>query len=115
MKRVLLAALIFTGASPVWAAQNTLTWVDNAINEEVYLVERKAEDCAASTLPFSLIVNTLPINTQQFIDTTVTEGVTYCYRVAAANVDAVSDYSNMAGRRVPFTKPASPSALTVGP
>lgn len=115
MRYWLIAALLLTGASPLWAAQNTLTWTDNAINEDHFIVERKAEDCTLTALPFTVIVTSLPVNTQVFIDATVTEGVTYCYRVAAGNVDATSDYSNLAGRRVPFTKPASPSALTVGP
>ena len=98
-------------AAPSWAASNVLTWQDNSTNEANFYVERKAEVCAG-TGAFAEIA-TVGSNVSTFNDTAVVEGVTYCYRVAASNPAGKSAYSNLAGRTVPFTIPASPSGLGV--
>lgn len=98
-------------APPAWAASNVLTWQDNAGNEANFNIERKAEACTG-VLPFVEIATT-SANIVTFTDAAVTEGVTYCYRVAASNPAGKSAYSNTASRTVPFTAPVSPSGLGV--
>ena len=104
-------AILLASVVPAWAASNVLSWQDNSTNEANFHVERKAEACAG-TGAFAEIA-TVGINVSTFNDTTVTEGVTYCYRVAASNPAGKSAYSNTASRLVPFTAPAAPSGLGV--
>lgn len=75
------------------------------------LIERKAEACAGAGA-FAEIA-TVAANVTTYTDSAVTEGVTYCYRVAAQNAAGKSAYSNTAGRLVPPTVPSAPSALGV--
>ena len=105
---VLIAVLL---ATPAWAGQNTLTWTDNSTNEANFNIERKAEACTG-TAAFAEIATT-GFNITTFTDAAVTEGVTYCYRVAASNPAGKSTFSNTASRTVPFTVPAAPSGLGV--
>ena len=93
------------------AGQNVLSWVDNASNEQNFNIERKAEACAGAAAFTPLATVGLDIVT--FTDTAVSEGVTYCYRVNSSNTAGASAFSNTAARTVPFSVPASPSALTV--
>lgn len=106
---VLIALLLVTG--PLEAATNVLTWQDASGNEANFHIERKAEACAGAA-PFAEIATT-GANIVTFTDAAVTEGVTYCYRVAASNPAGKSAYSNTASRVVPFTIPAAPSGLGV--
>ena len=57
-----------------------LTWADNSTNEESFIVERKTGQ--AGTYRH---LATLPPNTTTYVDMSVEEGVTYCYRVRAVN------------------------------
>ena len=108
---MLVLAVLLVSAGPAEAASNLLTWSDNSTNEANFHIERKAEACAG-TGAFAEIA-TVGINVSTFNDTNVTEGVTYCYRVAASNPAGKSAYSNTASRLVPFTAPAAPSGLGV--
>ena len=99
-------------AAPAWAGQNVLTWQDNSGNEANFHIERKAEVCAGA-VPFVEIATT-GANIVTFTDAAVTEGVTYCYRVAASNPAGKSAFSNTASRTVPFSVPNAPSDLGVG-
>lgn len=107
---LLLSAIVLTPAVAV-AAQNVLTWTDNASNEQNFNIERKAEACAGAAAFVPLA--TVGLNIVTFTDLAVTEGVTYCYRVNASNVAGVSAFSNTAARTVPFTLPSAPSGLLV--
>jgi len=98
-------------AAPAWAASNVLSWTDNSNNEATFHVERKAEVCVGAAA-FAEIATT-GANVVTFTDSAVTEGLTYCYRVAASNPAGKSAYSNTASRTVPFTIPAAPSLLGV--
>mgnify|MGYP001600519333 FL=1 len=111
MLRVLLVGVLVLWALPAWAASNVLTWTDNSTNEATFHIERKAEACTG-TGAFAEIA-TVGINITTFNDAAVTEGLTYCYRVAASNPAGKSAYSNTASRTVPFPVPAAPSGLTV--
>jgi len=93
------------------ATQNVLTWQDNSANEQSFDIERKAVACA--TAGTFTVLSTVGANVVTYTDLAVTEGVTYCYRVDAANTAGKSGYSNTAERLVPFTVPAAPSALQV--
>jgi hypothetical protein len=111
MKSLLGAAVLLLVALPAWAASNVLSWTDNSGNEANFHIERKAEVCAGAA-PFAEIATT-GANIVTFTDAAVTEGVTYCYRVAASNPAGKSAFSNTASRVVPFTVPAVPSGLGV--
>ena len=93
------------------AATNRLTWTDNSANETTFHVERKAVACGAAGT-FAEIA-TVAANVTAYDDTTVAEGGSYCYRVAASNSAGKSPFSNEAGRTVPFTVPAAPSGLVI--
>ena len=110
MRRLILAGCLIVGlAAPAWAGSNVLSWTDNSNNELNFNIERKAEACAGA-LPFAALAS-VGTNVTTYTDSTVVEGVTYCYRVNASNTAGVSAYSNTASRTVPFTVPAAPSGL----
>ncbi len=81
--------------SPVWAA-NVLTWQNHAPTATAVNIERKAEACAATTLPFLTLATVGPTVTT-YTDPVATPG-TYCYRV---NAMVVSAYSNLAEKTLP--------------
>ncbi len=68
-----------------------LLWQDNAVNEDSYLVERST---AGAEGPWSVIA-TLPPDSSGYFDSGLEDGVTYWYRVAAANEAGTSEYSNV--------------------
>jgi len=109
---VLIAVLL---ASPAWAAQNTLTWIDNSNNEANFHIERTtaADVPACQTAVGFTEIAVVGVNVVTFTDTAVTENLTYCYRVDASNTAGVSAFSNIAGRTVPLTIPLAPSGLVV--
>ena len=112
MRKVLLFLCLMAAASATFGASNVLLWDDMSTNETGFSVERKPEACAG-TGAFG-IIGTVASNIATFADSTVTEGVTYCYRVRAAGLGGLfSGYSNTAERLVPFTAPAAPSGLKV--
>ncbi|MGN6370531.1 MAG: LamG-like jellyroll fold domain-containing protein, partial [Phycisphaerae bacterium] len=80
-----------------------LTWIDNADNESSFSLERSTDG-----VNFTPIA-TLSANTVSFNDNVVSPNTTYYYRVSAANVIGVSDYSNTASA----TTPASTGATDV--
>jgi PKD repeat protein len=68
----------------------TLSWTDNATNENGFVVER----AATTSGPWAQIA-TVSSNVTSYLDTTVTCG-TFYYRVKAYNDAGSSDYSNIA-------------------
>src|SRR5262249_13988585 len=70
-------------------AQLTLTWVGSA-DASLYAIER--QEFAG---PFFEIARTAA-GVVSYIDSMVTDGTMYCYRVRAANAAGFSDYSNLA-------------------
>lgn len=83
----------------------TVLWVDNATNESNYRLERSAN--GGSFLFWSL----LPANATSFVDTSVTQGSTYSYRVVASNSAGNAPASNTATVLVPGALPAAPSGF----
>jgi uncharacterized repeat protein (TIGR02543 family) len=85
------------------AAQLSLTWTDTSTNEDGFTLERKTGSAGAYGQLASL-----PAGTTGYVDTTVTAGTTYCYRVRAYNSAGDSAYSNEA-----CATPASATLYTV--
>ena len=83
----LLTAL--TWQSQVSAGQLQLAWTDNSNNEDGFKIERKLG--AMGT--FSQIA-TVGVNVTSYTDTNLTDGATYCYRLAAFNSAGTSAYSS---------------------
>ena len=87
----LLLLLPLGWAPDTHAAQLTLTWTDNATNEDGFAVERSTD----GTGTFTQLV-TLSPDLTSYIDSTVDAGAAYCYRLRAFNGAGYSDYSNVA-------------------
>ena len=78
---------LFAGAAH--AAELTVTWSDASTNEDGFKLERKTGTAGSYAQ-----IATLPANTTGYVDTAVTAGTTYCYRVRAYNAAGDSAYSN---------------------
>jgi hypothetical protein len=74
--------------SQAGAGQLQLAWTDNSNNESGFKIERKL----GTTGTFSQIA-TVGVNVTTYIDTNLTDGATYCYRLAAFNSAGTSAYS----------------------
>ncbi|HEX8523355.1 MAG TPA: NPCBM/NEW2 domain-containing protein [Tepidisphaeraceae bacterium] len=81
-------------------SQVKLTWSDNTTVETNYLIERQLGTTGAWTL-----IQTLAADATSYIDTTVTGGNYYTYRVRAVNANGSSIASNEAAITVPSTIP----------
>lgn len=106
-----LFALLLLCATSAYAAQVTLSWTYVATDFAKFgitgfQVERKPALCGVGTAPFVIINTTAAV--LAYVDTTVVEGNSYCYRVAArgaVNVDnptGLSAYSGTAEKSVPL-------------
>jgi len=71
-----------------------LSWIDNSTNELGFIIERSVED----SLNFTLL-DTLENNTIAYIDSGLSVGDKYFYRVYAYNAEKISDFSNAVGAR----------------
>jgi predicted phage tail protein len=82
-----------------------LIWIDNATNETGFVIERATNGGAftqIATLPARFSTGSM-----SYLDSAVTVGDSYEYRVAAVNATGSSDYSNTA--TVSVTVPIAPS------
>jgi hypothetical protein len=77
-------------------AQLTLSWQDNSDNEDSFTIERKT----GTNGTYNQIA-LVSANITSYVDTAVTSGVTYCYRVDATNSAGASAYTNEACGTVP--------------
>jgi len=83
------------------AAQLTASWIDNSSAQAAFEVDRRAEN----EFDFSKIAD-VPAGSQTYVDSSVIDGVTYCYRVRAYTNYGVSPYSDQAcGMTVAPTAP----------
>ncbi len=101
-----------TGLTAVIQAgpQVLLTWTDNASDETGFTIERAVNGGAFATLTtVGPLTGTGSVST---IDTAVTPGNTYDYRVAASNAAGLSAWSNTASVTL-VAPPAAPAAVTV--
>lgn len=115
MRQLLVLVQIVTVAGliamPAYAGfgRLTLDWQDHATSEVSTRIERKAEACTGSVVPFTEVATVGP-NVITYVDTAVTVGSTYCYRVRAEGVGGLfSAFSNTAQG----TPDGAPSNLTV--
>lgn len=83
----------------VVGAAITLTWLDNASNETVYIVERALADGAFNE------VQRLVANSTTFADTSAADGNRWRYRVKAMAGSLSSAYSNEAEATLPLQAP----------
>jgi hypothetical protein len=113
MKALLIALLLALPLAASAADQNVLTWVPGTGGGPVanYNVERTtaANVPACGTATGFAAITSVVAPTTTFTDTGLTENVTYCYRINAQNSAGISPYSNISGRTVPITAPATPS------
>ncbi|MCR4396172.1 MAG: fibronectin type III domain-containing protein, partial [Candidatus Saccharicenans sp.] len=82
------------------ASSVRLTWVDNAYNEDGFLIERKTGSSGSWSQ-----VGTAGQDTTTYTDSGLSELTTYYYRVRAYNNAGQSDYSNEAAVTTPENKP----------
>ena len=73
------------------AAQLGLSWSDNSVDEDGFLVERREGSAGA----FAQIVLLGP-NVAAYLDSSIAAGGSYCYRVRAFNSVGMSPYTNEA-------------------
>ncbi len=87
----LLSLLVSFQIGVAAAAQITVSWRDNSTNEDGFKVERKK-----GLLGAYAFIKTANANVTSILDTGLTAGVLYCYRVYAYNSVGKSAYSNEA-------------------
>ena len=86
-----------------------LTWMDNAVNETGFVVERSTD--GVNFAPIATVAPRAGTGGVKWTDNTVVAGGTYTYRVAATSVAGSSPYSNLATVAVPVIPPA-PTSFT---
>ena len=79
-------------ATAISKSQINLAWTDNASNEDGFYIER----CQGSTCTNFVRIATVGANVTTFVNTGLSRGTTYRYRVAAFNAGGESAYSNIA-------------------
>ena len=94
---LLLMAFSLSVPAQSSAASIALNWTDNSSNESGFKIERMPAGGS-----FNLLA-TLGSNVQAYIDTTVVEGSSYCYRVSAYNSAGTSTPSNSACAQAPLS------------
>lgn len=103
---VLVPATPTTVTATVVAGAVEVNWVDACANEDAFVVERSVNGGAFGVLA------TLGSNATEYVDTAVSEGMTYGYRVCAANMAGASAPSMVSTVVVPVTVPLPASGLT---
>src|SRR5262249_49607176 len=84
-------------ATAVSSTQINLTWLDKAINETSYSVERSLNGSTWS------VIATLPSNSTSYADTGLNGGSEYYYRVRAFDGSLASNYSTSVNASAPAT------------
>jgi hypothetical protein len=100
-----LGLVLWPIASWIEAASLTLSWSEPDA-DDVILVERGS----TATGPFAQIGQTTP-GGMSWVDSTVSAGQAYCYRVRAQNSVGVSAYSNAACGTAPALPPPPPAVV----
>ena len=95
-RTTLFVAVLWAGAGALLpgsaqAAQLGLSWSDNSVDEDGFLVERREASAGAFTQ-----IALLGPNVATYLDSTVAAGGSYCYRVGAFNSVGMSAYTNEA-------------------
>jgi len=90
MKKLILIILL-SQISLLFGGQFTLTWDDNSDNEDGFAIERSIDEGQTWEE-----IGRVGVNISTYIDTNVSPGYTYTYRVFAFNEFGNSGYSNEA-------------------
>jgi titin len=93
-------------AGALSSSQISLSWTDNAGNEDGFQVERSTDGNAFGP------AGTAGANATGYTDTGLSVGTQYWYRVRAINAYGQSAYSNVVTATTPISPPAAPSGLT---
>jgi hypothetical protein len=105
----LLLLTMLAWHAEAFATPLTLTWVNNAVDAIGFSVERSTGGTGA----FAEVATTGAVVTA-YVDPTVTDTTSYCYRVRAFNSTEYSDYSNTACSRR-FHPTAGLAVVKMGP
>ncbi len=89
--RWLLVSLLVVDVATAGAATLTATWTDNSGGLASTQIDRKRQTDASF-----ITINTVAPGISTYVDATVSEGITYCYRVKAFSGSAESAYSETA-------------------
>ncbi len=115
--KALSALLQPTGltATPTRTTEITLTWQDNAKGEDFYTIERRPNTAGGV---FAVVTDSVPFNAARFVDTGLTPGTSYEYRIkataflpnppSAGFITADSFYSNSAAATTPTSNSELP-------
>jgi hypothetical protein len=101
-----------TGLSAVAQSQSQVgvTWTDNSSTETAFIIERCTGQNCSNITQIAIAPARIGTGSTTFADTTVLQGTTYSYRVAAVNAAGQSAYSNTAAN---VTVPIPPTAPTI--
>ncbi len=95
-------------ATTASSSQINLSWSDNSTGESGFKIERSSGGCSS----FSQI-DTTGANVSSYQDTSVSSGLTYCYRVRAYSGGTNSSYSNTDSATATLASPSNLSATTI--
>ena len=94
--------------------QIKIVWKDNALNENIFLIERKIGGSAGSPNAAGayMQIATAGPNVTSYTDAGLNPATTYFYRVRASNLGGASIYSNETNATTFGTPPPAPNILT---
>jgi fibronectin type 3 domain-containing protein len=95
-------------ATPASGTQINLTWTNNATNQTGFHIDRATDNAFTQ----NLVTQSAAASATSFVDSALTQGTTYYYRVRATNAAGDSANSNTANATTP-TLPAAPSNAAV--
>jgi hypothetical protein len=93
----LLASAVLLGSGEASGAQLTASWVDNSNSVATTRIERRLGTDATY-----VAIADAPPGTTTFVDASVSQGATYCYRAFAYDADAVSPYTDESCATSPY-------------
>ena len=96
------------GATPLSADSIAILWLDTSTNETSFEVQRSLDGSTSWTT-----INTLAANTQNYIDTGLTTGAPYFYRVRAASPAGSSSWSETTSASPSSTFPVYDASATI--
>jgi len=86
-----------------------LTWADRSDNEDGFVVERSLSDHAFAEIA------TVGRDETSYMDSGLSSGTTYFYRLRAINAGGSSGYSNVASARTPISPPVARYEFELNP
>src|SRR5262245_58444064 len=97
-------ALVLATAHNASSAQLTASWTDNSGGQARFVLERRS----STNTSFGAVAD-IPIGVTTYSDSSVSQGLSYCYRVRAYNTSGDSAFSNEACG----TAPSDPYTVSV--